>query len=226
MTIKPSLYMGIAIGPSTDGQYIIGGTDATAGDMTSAKAGQGIPMTAAAPFALSVYGDDGGTAIASSWVSTGFFSYINFAAQATGSAIALTGQLHIGANFTACDNLAGVYGIVECDSAKTVNAHVFGGQFGVSLSAGTYGASYRVAGISVSASTNGATTSGTVTGIQFQNTAGAYGFDAAMSFGTIAGDITGTGCDIVADVSETPLGHIRVYLGGTLGYINVYSDAT
>jgi len=225
MTINASTYDGLALGANSDGQFIIGGTHATAGDMTSASAGQGVALTAAAPFALSVYGDDGGTAVASSWVSTGFFSYINFAAQATGSAIALTGQLHIGANFTACDNIVGVYGITECDSAKTINGHVFGGQFGVSLSAGTVGASYRVAAINLGVNTTGATISGTKTHINFYGGTGQTA-SAAMSFGTIANDMTGSGADLTADVSETPLGHILVYLGSTLGYINVYSDAT
>ncbi len=221
--IKGSLYDGIALGPDANGQFIIGGTFATAGDMTSASAGEGVKLTAAAPFALSVYADDGGTAVASSWVSAGFFSYINFAAQATGSAIALTGQLHIGANFTACDNIVGVYGITECDSAKTINGHVFGGQFGVSLSAGTVGASYRVAGINVSVNTTGATVSGTKTHINFYGGTGQTA-DAAMSFGTIANDMTGSGANKTATVGDTILGHVLVYLGATLGYINVYSD--
>jgi hypothetical protein len=223
--LNATTFGGIGLGPNSDGQFQIGGTYATAGDVSNAAAGDGVTLTAAKPFAFSVYADDGGTAIASSWASAGFFSYINFAAQAAGSAMALTGQMHIGANFTAGDNIAGVYGITECDSAKTINAHVFGGQFGVSLSAGTVGASYRVAAIQVGVNTNGATISGTKTGINFINAA-AGGMSAAMSFGTIAGDMTGCGADLVADVSETPLGHILVYLGPTLGYINVYSDAT
>ena len=222
MTIKSSTYMGIAVGPNADGQFVIGGTYATAGDMTSATAGQGVTLTAAAPFALAVYGDDNGVAIASSWVSAGFFSYINFAAQATGSAIGVTGQVHIGANFTACDNIAGVYGIAECDSAKTINAHVFGGQFGVVLSAGTVGASYRVAGISVSCNTTGATVSGTKTHILFYGGTG-QNADAAMAFGTIANDMTGSGADRTASAaSGTIVGRIKVYLGNSLGYINVY----
>jgi hypothetical protein len=222
MTIKPSSYDGLALGPNSDGQFILGGTNATAGDMTSASAGQGITLTAAAPFALSVYADDGGTAVASSWVSAGFFSYINFAAQAAGSAMALTGQMHIGANFTAGDNVAGVYGTTECDSAKTINAHVFGGLFGVSCSAGTVGASYRVAAIQTGVNMTGATVSGTQTHINFLGGTGGTA-TAAMSFGTIANDMTGSGADRTASAaSGTIVGRIKVYLGATLGYINVY----
>ena len=222
MTIMNSTFGGIAFGPNSDGQFIIGRTYATAGDMTSASAGQGVCLTAAAPFALHVYADDGGTAIASSWVSAGFFSYINFAAQATGSAIALTGQMHIGGNFTLCDNIAGVYGIVECDSAKTVNAHVFGGMFGIALSLGTYGAAYRLSGIAVSCNTNGATTNGTITGIHFQNAA-AGGMDAAMSFGTLTGTVIGTGADKTAHEATTIYGRIKVYIGAQLCYVNCWS---
>jgi hypothetical protein len=225
MTIKPSLYDGLALGPNADGQYIIGGTYATAGDMTYASAGQGIPLTAAAPFALSVYADDGGTAIASSWVSTGFFSYVNFAAQATGSAFALTGQLHIGADFTACDNIAGVFGVTECDSAETINAHVFGGMFSINVSAGTFSSGYSMAAVCVSGRQSGATTSGLLTGVHFEGGTG-YGLDAAMSFGHLANaDMTGCGADLTAHESTSILGHVIVYLGSTKGYVNVYSSA-
>jgi hypothetical protein len=223
--LNATTFGGIGLGPNSDGQFQIGGTYATAGDVSNAAAGDGVTLTAAKPFALAVYADDGGTAIASSWASAGFFSYINFAAQAAGSAMALTGQVHIGANFTAGDNIAGVYGVTECDSAKTINAHVFGGLFGVSCSAGTVGASYRVAAIQTGVNMTGATVSGTQTHINFLGGTGGTA-TAAMSFGTIANDMTGSGADKVADVSETPLGHILVYLGNTLGYVNVYSDAT
>lgn len=222
MPIKNSTYDGLALGPNSDNQFIIGGTYATAGDMTSASAGQGVTLTAAAPFALSVYADDNNTAIASSWVSAGFFSYINFAAQATGSAFGLTGQLHIGGNFTACDQIGGVYGVVECDSAKTINAHTLGGQFGVVLSAGTVGASYHVAGISVSCNTTGATVNGLKSHIWCYGGTGQTS-DAAIAFGTIGNDMTGSGADKTANAATTILGRMKVYLGNSLGYINVYS---
>lgn len=212
-----------------NGRIFIGSTDdeTYGGDMSGDSAGMGITVGGGSRknFALAVYADDNETAIASGWCSAGFFSYVNYAAQATGSAIGVTGQVHIGANFTACDNIAGVYGLTECDSAATINAHVFGGQFGVSLSAGTVGASYRVAGLNVSVNTTGATISGTKTHINFYGGTGQTA-DAAMSFGTIANDMTGSGADKVADASEDILGHILVYLGNTLGYINVFSDAT
>jgi hypothetical protein len=225
MTIKNSTWNGIAVGPNSDGQFIIGQTYATGGDMTYASAGQGVCLTAAAPFALSVYADDNETAIASGWVSTGFFSYVNFAAQATGSAFALTGQLHIGADFTACDNIGGVFGVVECDSAEAVNAHVFGGMFAVNVSAGTYGSGYSMAGVCVSGRQSGATTSGLLTGVHFEGGTG-YGLDAAMSFGHLANsDMTGCGADLTAHESTTILGHVIVYLGSTKGYINVWTTA-
>jgi hypothetical protein len=220
--IQGATYDGLAVAADSDGQFIIGGTYATAGDMTSASAGEGVTLTAAKPFALSVYADDGGTAVASSWVSAGFFSYENFAAQAAGSAIALTGQLHIGANFTACDYLSGVYGVVECATAKTVNSHIGAGQFALYLTAGTYGASYRLAAIAVSAEATGATINGTIAGIHFVN---ASDFGAAFSFGAVGStSLTGTGADRDATVGDTALGHIIVYMGNTTGYINVYSD--
>ena len=214
-------------GKSGAGRMFLGRTadETYGGDMSGDSAGMGITVGGGSRtnFALAVYADDNETAIASGWCSAGFFSYVNYAAQATGSAIGVTGQVHIGANFTACDNVAGVYGVTECDSAQTVNAHVFGGQFGVVLSAGTYGTGYKISGISVSCNTNGATTNAIVSGIQFMNAA-AGGMDAAMTFGTTAGDITGAGCDAAATVGDTPLGHVIVYIGATKGYINVYSD--
>ncbi len=225
-----STFEGIALGPNASGVYSIGGTNDVlyGGDMSGDAAGLGIPLVgtgATQQFALAVFADDGGTAVSSGWVSAGFFSYVNYAAQAAGSAIGLTGQVHIGANFTAGDNVVGVYGLSECDSAETISAHVFGGQFGVTASAGTFSANYRVAAVSLSASMNGSTTNGTVTGLQFMNRS-AGGFDAAMSFGTVAGDITGTGADQTADASEDIYGHIKILVGADTCYINVYSDAS
>lgn len=221
--LNPTLYDGLALGPNSDGQFQIGGTYATGGDMTSASAGEGVALTAAKPFALSVYADDGGTAIASSWVSAGFFSYVNFAAQATGSAFGLSAQLHIGAAFTACDNIAGVYGVTECDSAITTAAHTYGGLFAISLSAGTFSGNRVIAGVGVSTNNAGATTNGPVVGIHFiKNDTGS---DAAFMFGNLNNSVTGTGADKTAHTATTIAGHVLVYLGTTPGYINVYSTA-
>lgn len=227
---QTSTFDGIAFGPNADGVYVIGGTNDLlyGGDMSGDYAGMGITLTGGSAsdshFALAVYADDDGTAIPSGWVSTGFFSYVNYAAQAAGSAFGLTGQIHLGAEFTACDNLGGIYGLAECDSAETVNGHVYGGMFGVSLSAGTYGSSYVLAGAQVSAKQAGATTNGTVAGIHFLSGTGC-GMDVAMYFGTgFNVDTTGGGFDLTATVGDAALGHVKVKLGTTLGYINVYSD--
>lgn len=227
MTKITSTFGGIALGPNASGTFNIGGTNDIlyGGDMSGDAAGMGIPLIGTGcsqQFALAVYGDDGGTAVASGWVSAGFFSYVNHAAQAAGSAMGVTGQVHIGANFTAGDNIAGVYGLTECDSAQTVNAHVYGGQFGLVLSAGTYAAEYRTAAISLSVNTAGATTNGVVSGIFFGNAA--TGMDAAFCFGNPGGNMTGTGADATASTGTDALGHILVYLNDTLGYINVVSD--
>lgn len=222
---QTSTFGGIALGPNAVGAYVIGGTndETWGGDMSGDSAGLGITLSGSGnnKFALSVYGDDNATAITENWVSAGFFSYVNYAAQTAGSAMGVTGQVHIGANITG-DNITGVFGLVESDSAQTVNAHVFGGMFAVILSAGTYSSAYRTAAISLTANTAGATTNGVVSGIQFANAA--TGFDAAFSFGNVGGNMTGTGADATASTGTDALGHILVYLNDTLGYINVTSD--
>ena len=233
---QTSTFGGIGLGPNADGVYVIGGTKDTlyGGDMTNDRAGDGIALTGGSSsdshFALAVYGDDGGTAVASGWVSTGFFSYVNYAVQAAGSAMALMGQVQLKNDFTAGDNIVGTAGLVYADSnlesaALAVSAHCFGGQFSVTFSSGTFAAGYRLAAASLTCNTNGATTNGTVTGLHFMN-ATSGGMDAAMSFGTVAGDITGSGCDLTAAAGDQDLGHILVYLGSTLGYINVFSDGS
>ena len=231
MTKVTSTFGGIGLGPNASGTFNIGGTNDIlyGGDMSGDAAGLGVTLLGTGgsqQFAFSVFGEDGGTAIASGWASTGFFSYVNYAAQATGSAFALTGQTHIGANLTACDNVAGVYGVAECDSAVTASAHVYGGLFAISVSAGTFSANYVVSSIALSARQSGATTSGLVSGIHFKGGTG-QGMDVAMYFGTgFNVDVTGCGADLTADASEDILGHIHVKVGSTLGYVNVYSDAT
>jgi hypothetical protein len=187
----------------------------------------GIPLSGSAnnKFALAVYADDGGTAVTENWVSAGFFSYVNHAAHSGGSsAFGLTGQFHIGAALTGAANFAGVFGVIECDSAETVSAHVYGGQFAVILSAGTYASGYKLSALSVTVNTAGATTNGITSGIFFANAA--TGMDAAFAFGNPGGNLTGTGADSVADASEDIMGHVLVYFNSTVGYINVYSDAT
>jgi hypothetical protein len=219
--LNPTLYDGLAVGADANGQMQIGGTYATGGDMTYASAGEGVTLTVAKPFAISVYGDDNNTALTTGWTSTIFGSNILFHAITSGniSAFGVSGQLHIGASMAVTGNLGGVYGCVETDETVTLAANTFGGVFGATIpSTVTGNDSYWMGGILIGGTNDGGTTTNNYVGIYFQNPGsnvaydGIFGFDSAQT---------------TADTLTTPSYHIPVRCNHSgvksTQYIQLYS---
>lgn len=227
--------MGLAVplyGEATlDGPLSIGTTQDSlyGGDMTGDSAGDGIAVAGSdgtAHFAHEVYADDAGTALTAGWVSASFNSmkvYTAVTGSINLSAFGLTGQLHLEASVSSIGNLCGIYGLAETVSGVTIGgAPFFGGLFGATIPSGATNTGYA-GGIIIGGSYDG-TTTGIIVPIFVQNPTSTANFDAAFAFGQNA-EYAGCG-DATADASEDIWGHLKVYMGGTLCYINLYSDAT
>lgn len=224
-----STYMGLALAADTNGVVILGNTnDVTyGGDMSGDTAGTGITLSSADSskkhFAMAVYGDDNGSELAAGWVSSIFGSFVQYGAitpSANVSMFGVTGQVHVGAAIATIGNIAGVYGIAECDSAVTIAGNMFGGCFGASVPSGTtLSAGYYTGGIIIGGSYGG-TISGKAVGIFLQNPGSTKQFDAAFAFGQ---DSQFAGCVVVAAVGGSQTHKLKVYAGGTLYYIPLHT---
>lgn len=234
-TLNTAKYMGMALMEDANGVWRIGGTNDVlyGGDMSGDVAGNGILLASAdgkKHFAFSVYGDDGGTELAAGWVSAIFGSMVIYTAVTPScnlSAFGVTGQIHIDASITTSAQVAGVYGVAETSGAGiTVTATsggLFGGVFGAVLASGdTLAADSYAGGILIGGNYAG-TSTGKLVAIMVQNPSG-DNFDAAFAFGQNA-EYAGCG-DATADASDDIWGHLKVYMGGTLCYINLFSDAS
>jgi hypothetical protein len=229
MTAKriPSVFAGIALGPDENGLLIIGTTNDIlyGGDMSGDAVGMGVALDSAdgkKHFGLAVFGDDAGTELSAGWVSSIFGSYVIYTAVTPSvnlSAFGVAGQLHIGASVSTIGNLAGVYGVVEGDGSETITGNAFGVLAGFTLGASqTLASGYYMGGIMVGGSNNG-TTTGLVVGMFMQNPSGNQ-FDAAFAFGQ---DSQMAGVVTAAAVSGSNTHKLKVYAGGTLYYIPMYT---
>jgi hypothetical protein len=175
-------------------------------------------------FALSVYGDDGGTELGAGWTSAIFGSQVIYTAVTPSvnlSAFGVTGQLHVGASVTSIGNLAGVYGIAECDGSETINANYFGGCFGAVLGgSATIGSGYYTGGIIIGGNYSG-TLTGHAVGIFLQNPTSTAKFNAAFAFGQ---DTAYAGVVTAAAVGGSNTHKLKVYAGGTMYYIPMYTS--
>ncbi len=220
---------GIAIPLSGDskmsGKLRIGDTVTGAGDMSSDTAGKGIALTVAADdnFCIDVYGDDGGTALTAGWVSSVFGSFVNYAAVTGGANVSIfgvSGQVHAGAAIASIGNVAGIFGVAECDSAVTLACNFFGGNFGATVPSGTIiGSGYYTGGIMIGGNYQG-TLTGHAVAIFVQNPTGTAQFDAFVALGQ---DSKMAGCVTAAAVGGSNTHKIKVYVGGTLMYVPVYT---
>jgi len=227
--------MGLALGMGANGVFVIGSTNDTAygGDMSNDVAGLGValsPVTSSEKhFALAVYADDAGATPASDgWCSAIFGSMVQYGAI-TGvggdniSYFGVAGQMHLGAQTGNIGNMAGVYGTIEVDSAVTITTQICGILAGVNIASATTDSS--IAGVQIGGSITG-TTNGLDVAIYIQNLTSTEQWDAAFRFGQdSAHSYAGCG-DATAAASEDIFGHLKVYMGTTLCYINLYSDAT
>lgn len=192
------------------------------GDMSGDSAGLGIPLKSSDGlnhFAEAVYADDAGVALTAGWVSGIFGSMVIYTAV-TGpinlSAFGIAGQLHVGANVASIGNLAGVFGVAECDGTETIAANFFGVLAGVTLASGaTVSSGYYFGGVIVVGSLQG-THTGKAVGLFIQNATGAKQFDAAFAFGQ---DGQMAGVVDAGAVSGSQSHKLKVYCGGTLFYI-------
>jgi len=223
--------MGMALGPSPNGVYVIGATEdeTYGGDMSNDTANTGAVALDSADssgthFALAVYGDDGGSALTAGWASSIFGSFVIHTAVTGGinlSAFGVTGQIHVKASVAGVGNLAGVYGVAESSGdGVTITNNFFGGLFGATLASGDTLASGYYAGALLLGGNYSGTTTGTVVGIYFQNPTSSANFDAAFAFGQnseFAGVVT------AAAVGGSNTHKLKVYAGGTLFYIPMYT---
>ena len=196
------------------------------GDMSGDSVRMGIVLVSGDGvnhFAQAVYADDGGTKLAAGWVSAIFGSMVIYTAVTPSvnlSAFGISGQLHVGANVASIGILAGVFGVAECDGSEVINANYFGGNFGVTLGASAeIGAGYYCGGIIVGGNLQG-THTGKAVGMFIQNPTGAKQFDGAFAFGQ---DSQMAGCVTVAAVGGSNTHKLKVYVGGTLMYIPIYT---
>ncbi len=196
------------------------------GDMSGDSAGDGIQLSSAdgtKHFAHAVYADDGGQELGAGWVSSIFGSYVIYTAVTPScnlSAFGVTGQLHVGASVASIGNLAGVYGIAECDGSEVISANYFGGLFGVTLGASAeIGSGYYCGGVMIGGNYQG-THTGKAVAVFVQNPTGAKQFDAFVALGQ---DSQMAGCVVAAAVGGSNTHKIKAYLGGTLGYIPWYT---
>jgi len=131
----------------------------------------------------------------------------------------LTGRLHIGASVTSIGNLAGVFGVVEGDGSEVITANAFGVLAGFTLGASeTIATGYYMGGLMIGGSNNG-TTDGKVVAIFVQNPSGNQ-FDA---FAALGQDSQMAGCVVAAAVGGSNTHKIKMYIGGTLGYVPWYT---
>jgi len=225
---KTSTFMGLALAANADGNFVIGETADIlyGGDMTNDTEGMGIPVISAdgdQHFALSVYADDAGDELAAGWVSSIFGSmkiYEAVTPSANLSAFGVTGQLHLAASVSTTGNLCGLYGIAETVSGVTVTGNFFGAVLGAVLPSGaTIASSYYTGGLMIGGNYAG-TTTGIVVPIFIQNPTSTAQFDAAFAFGQ---DSQFAGCVTVAAVGGSNTHKLKVYAGGTLYYIPMYT---
>ncbi len=223
-----STFGGIALGPNADGNFVIGQTADIlyCGDVSSDTEGMGIPVISAdgdQHFALSVYADDSDNELGAGWVSSIFGSmkiYEAVTPSANLSAFGVTGQIHLAASVASTGNICGLYGVAETVSGVTVTANFFGAVLGATLPSGaTLAGSYYAGGLIIGGSYAG-TTTGIVVPIFIQNPTSTAQFDAAFAFGQ---DSQFAGVVTVAAVGGSNTHKLKVYAGGTLYYIPMYT---
>ena len=197
------------------------------GDVSGDSAGDGVRVVSAdgnKHFAHAVYADDGGKELAAGWVSTIFGSMKNYTAVTPScnlSAFGVTGQMHAGASIASIGNIGGVYGVFETVTGVTLGCNVMGGLFGFNIPSGAVLSAGNIAcGILISGNLSGTMTVDSAA-IFIQNPTGSFDYFAILSQNAQASKCGG---DLDATVGDTPLGHVKVRLGGTAGFINVYSD--
>ena len=227
--ISTSTFGGISIGPNSDGIYVLGGTndELYGGDMSNDVAGDGLTVSSVdgkKHFGLAVYADENDTALTAGWVSTGFFSLKTYNAV-TGSpnvsAFGLTGQVHVAASLTSIGNICGVYGLAETVSGVTVPVVFFGGLFGATVPSGATIPSGGYCGGIIIGGNYAGTTTGKVVAIYLQNPTSSANFDAAFAFGQNA---EFAGVVDVAAVGGSNTHKLKVYAGGTMYYIPMYTS--